>query len=396
MSRGKLEKNVGGCCLAYAFGGPGDEGLRTLDRLISRHGPDANAEELVLQLVEERRRAMYRDDSEGACDAGALADTPDGRGRQAAGDDANGGAPERSGSSAPDAGQPTDQGESGTDEVTEGMGSRPADTSSPSADNEPAGDRCPAEGGGEAVDGTTATPQAEGDAGAPEADDSQGASGNGGGCAVKVSPTLARVAEVARVARALSRLLADATRPDPSPLWDGRRVVRELVTRQVRIHRMRRDVPAIKGLLVLYDMSGSCAWIAARTWGIAAALAERYTSMYAAPTCSEAGGEGSLAPEEIVGRDVRRFRKLPPIGGYGEDVDGWRRIRAAGVSHLLALGDAHGEPGYRAAAAAGIRVWWCNPNEDIAPRETSWCEYTLIRNGDIAAAVETVTRRAYA
>jgi hypothetical protein len=387
---------VGGCCLAYAFGFR-DEGMRTLDRLIGLYGPNADATELVLQLVEERRRAMEeraRAMEERAAVSAAEEDTPDGRGRKAAGDDATGGTPERSGSSA-QAGQPTDQGESGTDEVTEGMGSRPNDDSSTAADEEPVGNRCPATGDVENVAGTTSAPQAEGDAGAPEAE-SQGAPADGGGSAVKVSPTLARVAEVARIARALSRLLADATRPEPSPLWDGRRVVRELVSRQVRMHRMRRDVPAVRGLLVLYDTSGSCAWIAARTWGIAAALAERYAGLYAAPTCSEAGGEGSLAPAEIVGRDTKRFRTLPAIEGYGADADGWRRIRAAGISHLLALGDAHGEPGYRAAAAAGIKILWVNPNEDIGPDDTSWCAYTLITNGDIAAAVETVARRAYA
>jgi hypothetical protein len=176
-------------------------------------------------------------------------------------------------------------------------------------------------------------------------------------------------------------------------------VVRELVTRQVRLHRMRRDVPAVRGLLVLYDVSGSCDWIAARTWGIAAALASRYSGLYAAATPAPGIGhaEGSLAPAEIVGRGAYRFRRLSPIvgSGHGDDVDGWARLKAAGISHLLVLGDGHGARGYRAAAESGIRVLWCNPNEDIAPANTAWCAaYTIIANGDIAAAVETLARRA--
>jgi hypothetical protein len=355
------------------------------------HGGDGNSGECDHAA---ETAAEDRDAPESACDAGALGDTPDGRGHETAGDDADGGTPECSGPSAHDAGQPTDRGDHGADEVTEGMGSRPIDDHFTPADDEPVGTRCPAEGGVESVDGNLRAPQDSGDAGAPESD-FQGAFSRGGG-AVKVSPTLARVTEVARIARALSRLMSDATRPDPSPLWDGKRVVRELVTRQVRIHRMRRDVHAVKGLLVLYDVSGSCAWIADRTWGIASALASRYAGLLAAPTSSCAGAEGSLDPREIVGRTARMYAGLPPITGYGDDVERWRMIRAAGVSHMLVLGDAHGTPGYRAASEAGIRVLWANPNAHIAPRDTAWCVYTLIRDDDIASAVETLAQRVYA
>jgi hypothetical protein len=194
--------------------------------------------------------------------------------------------------------------------------------------------------------------------------------------------------------------MADTTRQEPCPLWDGKQVVREIVTRQVRLHRMRRDAPAVKGLLVIYDVSGSCEWIAARTWGIAEALAMRYVGFYAAQTPAigfddDANAEGSLDPSTIIGRNTRRFAKLPPIVGYGADVDGWARVKAAGISHMLVFGDAHGTAGYRAAAKAGIRVLWANPNPDIAPSDTSWCAYTLIADGDIAGAVENlITRRA--
>jgi hypothetical protein len=400
MSRGELNRNVGGCCLAYAFSLQGaKEGLRALDRLISRYGPDADATTLVLQIVAERARAYADlDVSESTRDAGTLGDTPDGRDRDAAGDDVTDGTPELSGSSA-QAGQPTGRGDCGADEATDGLGSQPGDMDSPSADEEPAGNRRPAEGGGETVDGKTSEPKASGDAGAPDEADSQGASGDRRGGAVKVSPALARVAEIARIARALSRLTADASRPEPSPLLDGRRVVRELVTRQVRLHRMRRDVPAVRGLLVMHDVSGSCSWIAARTWGIAAALAARYGGLYAAATPAPGIGpaEGSLDPSRIVGRGAYRFSRLAPIvgSGHGDDVDGWSRLRAAGISHLLVLGDGHGEHGYRAAAESGIRVLWANPNAHIAPANTAWCAaYTIIADGDIAAAVETLARRA--
>lgn len=444
MSRGRWPLTSEAGVIARAIGW-GDEGLRTLDRLISRYGADTIAIDLLFQakdpeddgwwveVEEEADRTDHkvgedapisdgahtnaeanthggdgnsgecqhaaqtsaddRDGSDSACNAGAAGDTPDGRDCDAAGDDAsNGGTPELSKSSAK-AGKPTGQGEFGADEVTEGMGSHPDDDDSSPADDEPAGNRCPAEGGEECDAGTEHGPKAShGDAGAPKAD-SHSASG---GCAVRVSPSLARVTEVARISRALSRLMADATRQEPCPLWDGKRVVRELVTRQARLHRMRRDVPAIKGMLVLYDVSGSCSWIADRTWSIAEMLARRYSGFYAAqtPALGIFDAEGSLDPSTIVGRSAKRFAKLPPIVGHGADVDGWARVKAAGISHMLVFGDAHGTLGYRAAAKAGIRVLWANPNPDIAPVDTSWCDYTLIADGDIAAAVETLTRRA--
>jgi hypothetical protein len=355
------------------------------------HGGDGNSGECEHAAETE---ADDRTASESACGAGAAGDTPDCRDRDAVGDDAsNGGAPERSGSSAHDAGQPTGKGDDGAEEATEGMGSHLTDDVSTSADEEPDGNRCPAKGDAESVGGETCDqPQASGDAGAPEADSQDAPSGR----VAKVSPALARVAEVTRIARALSRLVADATRPEPSPLWDGKRVVREITSRQVRMHRMRRDVPAPRGLLVLYDVSGSCESIAARTWGIAAALAARYSGFYAAATPASGGdAEGSLDPSSIVGRGARRFARLAPIvgNGHGDDVAGWARLKAAGVSHILVFGDAHGSAGYRAAYEACIHVLWCNPNAHIAPSDTSWCDYTTIRDGDIAAAVETLTRR---
>jgi hypothetical protein len=440
MSRGRWPMTTEADAIVRAIGW-GDDAMRTLDRLISRYGAGAVAFDILYEAdsvfveVEEieeadrtdheigedapvsdgahidadadthggdgnsgecehaaERAAEGRDASDSACHSSATGDTPDGRERDAASDDAsNGGTLELDDSSA-QAGKPTDQGDDGADKVTEGMGSHPTDGHSTDADEEPDGDRCPAKGDVEAVDGNMREPQAsDGDAGAPEAD-SQGASG---GCVVRVSPSLARVTEVARIARALSRLMADAARPEPSPLWDGKRVVRELVTRQARLHRMRRDVPAIKGLLVLYDVSGSCEWIAARTWGIAEALAKRYSAFYAAQTPAAGAAEGSISPASIICRDAYRLARLAPIigGGHGDDVSGWRRIEAAGISHILVFGDAHGTAGYRAAAEAGIRVLWANPNARIAPIDTAWCDYTFIADGDIAAAVETLARR---
>jgi hypothetical protein len=84
----------------------------------------------------------------------------------------------------------------------------------------------------------------------------------------------------------------------------------------------------------------------------------------------------------------------PIVGsGHGDDIDGWRSLKAAGISHMLVFGDAHGTTGYRAAAEAGIRLLWANPNRSIAPVDTAWCDYTLIADGDIAAAVENLIIR---
>jgi hypothetical protein len=420
--------------------GWGDDALRALDRLISRHGANAIAFGVLLgfdddfvEVEEEAERTDHkigedapiseeahdnadanthggdgnsgecehaaeksandRDGFDSACDAGTIEDTPDCHEHEAAGYDVIDGMPGFSDLSAK-AGMPTDRGDCGTDEVTEGMGSRPIDCNSMLADDKPDGTRCPAMGGMESIDGNTREPKAsQGDAGAPEADFHSASSG----CVVKVSQALAKVSEVARIARALSRLMADATRHEASPLFDGKRVVHELVTRQFRVHRMRRDVPAVKGLLVLYDVSGSCDWIADRTWGIAESLAKRYDGFYAAktPAIGRDCSEGSLSPSDIVGRNNKRFSKLPPIvgKGHGDDVSGWVLLKAAGISHILVFGDAHGTAGYRAAFEAGIRILWVNPNKNIAPYDKSWCEYALINDGDIAEAVEKLTLR---
>jgi len=452
MSRGRWPMTAEADAIVRLIGW-GGEALRVLDRLISRHGPDASAIDILqseddwIEVGEDdagrtdhevgedapisegahtspdadthggdgnsgecehvaKKAAEDRTGFGSACHAGTTEDTPDGHECDAAGDDvSNDGTPGLSGSSAK-AGTPADQGDSGTDEATEGMGSHPIDMDSPSADKEPACTRCPATGDEETVDGSWREPQAsEGDAGAPEADSQSASDGREheaagescahGGRAVKVSPSLARVTEVARIARALSRLMADATRPEPSPLWDGKRVVRELVTRQARLHRMRRDVPAVKGLLMVYDISGSCAWIADRAWGIAEAMAKQFSNFYAAQTPAAVAAEGSLDPTSIVGRSAKRFSALDPIvgRGHGDDVDRWKRLKEAGISHMLVFGDAHGTAGYRAAAEAGIWVLWANPNSRIAPSNTAWCDYTLIAGDDIAAAVETLAQR---
>jgi len=419
---------------------------RALDMLISRFGPDASAKDVWDAICAQQqaagegnqqqqqaagegnqqqqqqqaaeKAAENRDASDSACnkDTGATGDTPDpAHDGASADDDANtgGASGEAPTGGAPESGNAAQQeaereGERGTDEVTaSGMdsGADPAPGEEGDHRQDDAADASASPGvedqsddqteaGDQSDDQTEAGEEAGEDAGDQTGEDAS--FGQEGGRTASVTPSLARVTEVARIARALSRLVADATRTEPSPLWDGERVVRELISRQVRLHRMRRNMPAVKGLLVLYDVSGSCAWIAARTWGIAEALAKRYSAFYAAQTpATEDCAEGSLDPAGIVGRGAKRFAKLPPIigDGYGDDVAGWRRLKNAGISHLLVFGDAHGTAGYHAAAKAGIKVLWANPNACIAPRNTAWCDYTLIADEDIAGAVETLVRR---
>jgi hypothetical protein len=422
---------------------------RALDMLISRFGPDASAVDVWNMLIQSESQDRSASDSANDSNAGAAGDTSDpAQDAERADDDVSdggasgelslGGAPESWDAAQQQAEQEDDR---GADEVTaSGMdsGADPApgdgsdhrdDTADASAslvagnqsddqteaqqadeeDNDQSDDRSEADGetdesdeageAGEEIEEYYEEDEEAGEEASEDAGEDFGEvyyASQTGGRVAKVSPSFARIAEVARIARALSRLMADTSRPEPSPLWDGKRVVRELVSHQVRLHRMRRDVPGIKGLLVLYDVSGSCEWIAARTWGIAEALATRYSSLYAAQTpATEDYAEGSLDPASIIGRSATRFAKLPHIigDGYGNDIAGWMRLKAAGVSHMLVFGDAHGTAGYLAAAAAGIRVLWANPNAEIAPRNTSWCDYTIIADGDIAAAVETLVRR---
>lgn len=193
-----------------------------------------------------------------------------------------------------------------------------------------------------------------------------------GGGALCITPaSVADVRDVAEVLRALQRLAALARRQEPTPRWDAHRVVRELVSRQVRLHRMRQDAPTIRAALLVYDLSGSCAWIAARLAGIATWLAAHEPRIVVAPTgghiCGYRYSEGIIVRDEISGRSpvLQAIRRLAPeVIEHAQDYHALRRV---GVSHMLVLGDAHGHEGYQAAVDAGIDVRWVNPNPDIAP-----------------------------
>lgn len=371
---------------------PISDGAHTADA--DAHGGDGNSGECDHAAD---TAANDRTASESTCQAGATGDTPEPAQEieRADADASNGGAPgESSPGGTPEPGvdaQPHAEqgGDCGTDEATaSGMGSGADPASGEEGDHR---DETP---------DASASPEAEDQSSiADAAADNAAADGasQGGSRSPVAGPTLAKISDVARIARSLTRLMADATKPDPSPLWDGRRVVRELVSRRYSMARMRRDVRAPKAVLVLYDMSGSCAWIADRTWGIAQALATRYSALLAAPTASAAGEEGTLAPEEIEGRSpiVRALRRHAHI--WRGDAEGWRAVRAAGITHMLVFGDAHGIDGYLAASVAGIKVLMANPNPNIAPHPyhiAALAGYTEIAGDDIASAVEALTRRA--
>jgi hypothetical protein len=69
----------------------------------------------------------------------------------------------------------------------------------------------------------------------------------------------------------------------------------------------------------------------------------------------------------------------------------WKLYNAAGITHLLVIGDAHGHRSYKSAADAGINVLWCNPNEDVQPDKKEIAnrniKYILMQDEDIARAI---------
>jgi hypothetical protein len=179
--------------------------------------------------------------------------------------------------------------------------------------------------------------------------------------------------EAAEISAALRRLLdvVGAKSDRVMPRVEPRALVRELVSRRYAIHRAYRRQPQPRMLMVMPDMSGSCAWIARITGGVATSIAKTDDRVLVCPTAwGSSHHEGVIG--EVIGTHaplvvqalapMRKGLSIEKLKFLGEDPKHWEALRAVGVTHLLVLGDVHGHKAYTAAAKAGVRVLWCDPN----------------------------------
>jgi hypothetical protein len=233
-----------------------------------------------------------------------------------------------------------------------------------------------------------------------------GGGGWGGGHAVDFARECIALSPVdaATIRAALSRLL-DVVGPRTDriiPRVDGRALVRELVSRRYAIHRAYQRQPQPRLLMVMPDMSGSCAHIARITGGVAISLARHDDRIVVAPT---AWGRSSL--EGLIGDVLGRHASLVletmaecarrdgMLDKFGEYVAHWQALKAVGVTHLLVLGDVHGHKSYRCAAAAGVRVLWCDPNADtmrVYKQEIAMmAAYVHVRDASARAVADAIS-----
>jgi hypothetical protein len=178
--------------------------------------------------------------------------------------------------------------------------------------------------------------------------------------------------EAAEISAALRRLLdvVGAKSDRVMPRVEPRALVRELVSRRYAIHRAYRRQPQPRMLMFMPDMSGSCAWIARITGGVATSIAKTDDRVLVCPTAWGSShhegviGEviGTHAPLVVQALVPMRKRLSIEESFLGENPKHWEVLRAIGVTHLLVLGDVHGHRAYTAAAKAGVRVLWCDPN----------------------------------
>lgn len=281
---------------------------------------------------------------------------------------------------------PTGQGDSGADEATEGMGAHPRrDTGA--SDESADGYRAQAEAGDGRKPGTSDQPQASqhhagrggdmtdqrsGEAGADFAHRAEYGQGeawsphrrHGSSSAATKAARIPTLAEV-RIASAVRRLVSAVGRRsiDPTPRWDSRALTRELVSRRLALHRARQQQARPEYLLMVTDHSGSCSWCADILEAAAQSVVRRLRGVAIAPTACAGYSEGIVthaygdrALVQLIDRVIAKH------GGAIFSQEAWADARAAGVSHILVLGDVHGWHSYVAARDAGVRVLWADPN----------------------------------
>jgi hypothetical protein len=290
----------------------------------------------------------------------------------------------------------SDEGERGVDEATAGLTNQPTTDESRNADQHQAvGQPDPTLGLRDSMVDTNGL-SVDGDVGSHidkiseelDVDSSERSTDVSGQKQLPQLVDFKSASQIAAISRSLQNLVGNLSSTTPIPRWDGRKVVVEMVSRQSRVHRMRQVQRIPVCVLVVGDVSGSCEWLSDLIMPVVFGLAKRCPMVIGTYT-GDLGHEGTFWPDRVVGRQSYKFRQLPPMDR--PSVALWKLYNAAGITHLLVIGDAHGHRSYKSAADAGINVLWCNPNEDVQPDKKEIAKrnikHVLMQDEDIARAI---------
>jgi hypothetical protein len=314
-----------------------------------------------------------------------------------ASDNATVGAPEDDEMAADAASGQFGDGQDGADKATDGLTNQTSVDEACDADHAQAMGRLDPTKGAQDPTDDGQSPSADGDAGAPIGNPLEGLDASpsrvgGGVSGQKQQPRLVdykTASQIAAISRGLQRLVGTLSSTTPIPLWEGHKVLSEIVSHQYRIHRMRQVQRTPVCVLVMGDVSGSCAWLSHLIMPVTYGLSKQCPMVLGTYT-GDLGQEGTFWPDCVFGRQKHKFRYLPPMDN--PSVALWKQYKAAGITHLLVIGDAHGHYSYKCASDAGIEVLWCNPNEWIQPEQDIIAHYNINyvlmgNENDIAGAI---------
>jgi len=287
-------------------------------------------------------------------------------------------------------------GQDGADEATDGLTNQTFEGEACDADHAQAVGKLDPTTGAQAPSNNGQGPSVDGEAGAPIDNPFDGlgagpSKAGGGTSGQKQQPRqvdYTTACQIAAISRSLQRLVGTLPSTTPIPRWDGRKVLSEIVSRQYRIHRMRQVQRTPVCVLVMGDVSGSCAWLSHLIMPVTYGLAKQCPMVLGTYT-GDLDYEGTFWPDYIFGYQKHKFQHLPPM--EDPSVEHWQQYKAAGITHLLVIGDVHGHWSYQCAADAGIKVLWCNPNKHLQPEQENIVarniKYVLIQDKDIAGAI---------
>ncbi|MCX8016551.1 MAG: hypothetical protein N2690_01420 [Rhodocyclaceae bacterium] len=309
-----------------------------------------------------------------ACDAGCTMDTPNRPSGQESGSDvASNGGSESTGQDAASrkgAGQPTGEGDRGADEAAAGMGShlsergRAGDDQDAASGHPATADASDAQAGLTA-DGTPDSGGAAGDAGTPSSTtDSYGGEHLAAGQEVRtISERTRRAAREVNIA--LRRIIESACLPRgrETPRVDGRALVRELVSRRVALHRIRRQDADIRDLVIAVDDSESCDHTVDAVYRSAIAVArtlppERVSVIIHSNGWAVRPG-AMVAPwlRRILARYARELGRNYYSRAQREASEAvWDEIARARPGLVLAMGDADADFVLERISEAGVQV----------------------------------------
>lgn len=343
------------------------EAGRFCDRLISLYGPDAEAWDAYLRDKRAERKKNTDEVAPATSQTSAIAHGGDGNsGEVDSPSETASETPREPGSPVTSAAADGPEDRSAVDPVSgASRGGKADEPAEPTADPDGtgstgAGNARPDKSGESSMGleavrlsedaGIGDAPETEGEAPSPHVAPADGP----GGCYVTWAISEARKNAHGRTARrmhtALRRIVLAmrGAAGDPSPRVDGRRLVREIVSRRMSLGRARREEIVHRTVIVAVDWSGSCSSVCTDLLAATLAIADTDREVIVV-------GHSNGWPEYVS-------RGKLPIYGEGASWDtiaGWwvDYIRHHDVAAVFALGDADALRQYEAIGAE-TDLWW--------------------------------------